>query len=190
MSAALLEGKKVRLLPAQPERDAPLLSRWAQNLEYMHLLDTEPPRFWSAKGTKTWMEKELESGKQGTILLMIQPLDGEQPIGFLDLNGINWVNGDAWVGIGLGEPEYWGQGYGSDAMQVLVGYAFLQLGLHRLTLNVFEYNERAFRSYRKAGFQEEGRQREAILRDGRRWDIIFMGILRDEWLEQNRLQDR
>jgi RimJ/RimL family protein N-acetyltransferase len=74
-------------------------------------------------------------------------------------------------------------------MQVLLGYAFLQLGLHRLTLTVFEYNERAFRSYRKAGFQEEGRQREAILRDGRRWDIIFMGILRDEWLEQNRLQD-
>ena len=60
--------------------------------------------------------------------------------------------------------------------------AFGRIGLHRVGLSVFAFNERAVRSYQKAGFQVEGRLREAIARDGRYWDEIHMGVLRDEWL--------
>ncbi len=85
------------------------------------------------------------------------------------------------MGIGIGERDYWGRGYGTDAMQVLLRYAFDELNLHRVSLGVFEYNTRAIRAYEKAGFVVEGRGPQELHRDGRRWDMIFMGILREEW---------
>jgi len=57
----------------------------------------------------------------------------------------------------------------------------MELNLHRVSLDVFEYNPRAIRSYEKVGFKHEGRVRQALNRDGRRWDILYMGILREEW---------
>jgi RimJ/RimL family protein N-acetyltransferase len=66
-------------------------------------------------------------------------------------------------------------------MRVMLRYAFRELNLHRVTLTVFEYNPRAIRSYEKAGFVVEGRLRNWLNREGRRWDMIHMGILREEW---------
>jgi RimJ/RimL family protein N-acetyltransferase len=63
----------------------------------------------------------------------------------------------------------------------MLEHAFVRLGLHRVGLSVFAFNERAIRAYRKVGFREEGRLREAIWRDGRYWDELQMGILADEW---------
>jgi RimJ/RimL family protein N-acetyltransferase len=95
------------------------------------------------------------------------------------------IHGDAFVGIGIGESDHWGKGFGSDAMRVLLRYGFLELGLHRVSLNVFSYNERAIRSYQKVGFVVEGISKNAILREGKRWDMIWMGILLDEWKSLN-----
>ena len=63
----------------------------------------------------------------------------------------------------------------------MLEHAFGVLGLHRVSLAVFEYNERAIRAYRRVGFSVEGRSREAIWREGRFWDEIQMSILEDEW---------
>jgi RimJ/RimL family protein N-acetyltransferase len=93
----------------------------------------------------------------------------------------SWVSGTAWVGIGIGDPDYWGKGYGTDALRLLVGFGFGQLNLRRISLNVFGYNQRAVKSYLKCGFKEEGRLRQWMLRGGERHDLIFMGILREEW---------
>ena len=71
-------------------------------------------------------------------------------------------------------------------MRVILRYAFQELNLYRVTLGVFEYNKRAMRSYKKAGFSIEGRIRGEVLRQGRRWDTFIMGILRKEWLELER----
>jgi len=68
-------------------------------------------------------------------------------------------------------------------MRVMLRYAFAELNLHRVSLNVFEYNPRAIRSYEICGFVREGRCRQALHRDGRRWDLIYMGIMREEWRE-------
>ena len=70
-----------------------------------------------------------------------------------------------------------------DAMKVALRYAFTELNLRRVTLTVFEYNPRAIRSYEKTGFQHEGRLRGALLRDGKRWDMFYMGILCDDWMK-------
>ena len=64
----------------------------------------------------------------------------------------------------------------------MLGHAFENLELHRVGLSVFSYNTRAIRAYEKVGFRHEGRLRDAIQRDGRYWDEIQMGILREEWL--------
>ncbi len=85
------------------------------------------------------------------------------------------------MGIGLGERKYWSKGYGTDAMRIILRYAFTELNLHRVSLDTFEYNPRAIRSYEKAGFKIEGRVRQLLNREGRRWDVIYMGILREEW---------
>jgi RimJ/RimL family protein N-acetyltransferase len=82
----------------------------------------------------------------------------------------------------LGEPEEWGKGYGSEATRLVLRYAFETLNLNRVWLHVYEYNERGLRAYEKAGFRREGRLRQEMFRDGRYWDTIVMGILRDEWL--------
>jgi RimJ/RimL family protein N-acetyltransferase len=87
--------------------------------------------------------------------------------------------------MGIGEPEARGQGFGSEVLQLLLRYAFTEFNLHRVSLNAFEYNPRAIHLYEKTGFTVEGRTREFLNRDGRRWDMIFMGILQEEWQAHN-----
>jgi RimJ/RimL family protein N-acetyltransferase len=72
-------------------------------------------------------------------------------------------------------------------MRLMLHYAFTELNLQRITLAVFDYNRRAVRSYEKAGFTYEGRERGFLYRDGERADTLFMGILRDEWLKAKSL---
>lgn len=86
------------------------------------------------------------------------------------------------MGLGIGERDFWGKGYGTDLMKLILRYAFLEVNLRRVTLTVFEYNPRAIRAYEKAGFRHEGRIRGGLYRDGKRYDELFMGVLREEWL--------
>lgn len=83
--------------------------------------------------------------------------------------------------ITIGEKDCWGRGCGTEATRLMLDHAFGTLGLHRVALAVFAFNERAIRSYRKIGFVEEGRSREAIWRDGSFWDEIQMSMLEQEW---------
>jgi RimJ/RimL family protein N-acetyltransferase len=89
------------------------------------------------------------------------------------------------MGIQIGEREYWGKGYGTDALRVLLRYAFDELNLARVSLSVLEGNVRAMRSYEKCGFKYEGRERQAWAYEGRRWDEVYMGLLREEWEAMN-----
>ncbi len=178
MNTSIFDGKLVHLTLFDPETDAELVSSWNRDSEYSRLLDADAAYMWTPKQLKEWVEKEKE-----LYFFIIRTLADDKPIGLIDLSGFSWTSRNAWVGIGLGEREYWGKGYGSDAMRVLLRYAFEELNLHRINLDVFEYNERAIRSYLKCGFVEEGRARQALRREGRRWDMIFMGVLKSEWEE-------
>ncbi len=185
MSNNLFQGELVRFVAAEPQLAAGLFAKWMRDSEFVRLLDTDPARLLSVDKYKEWFEKDLvEQQKNDELFFLIRTLEEDLTIGLIGLDGIQWVHGDAWVGIGLGEREYWGKGYGTDAMRILLRYAFEELNLHRLSLSVFEYNSRAIRSYEKVGFVIEGRARQFLNRDGRRYDMIFMGILRDEWKER------
>ena len=182
MNVPLFEGELVHLLAPEPQLAAGMHSRWMRDSEFVRLLDTDPARLLSVDKNKEWFEKNLvEEQKDDELFLLIRTLEDDRTIGLIGLDGIRWTHGDAWVGIGLGEREYWGKGYGTDAMRILLRYAFEELNLHRLSLSVFEYNPRAIRSYEKVGFIVEGSARQFLNRDGQRYDMIFMGILREEW---------
>jgi RimJ/RimL family protein N-acetyltransferase len=181
MNEKLLNGELVCLVAPDPESVAKNFARWAQDSEYARLLDSDPARMWSVKKIQEWIEKEMDKEIPTELFFMIHTLEDGHTIGFVGLDGISWTNGDAWMGIGIGERECWDKGYGTDAMRIILRYALTELNLHRVSLCVFEYNPRAIRSYQKAGFVHEGRSREQLNREGKRWDMIFMGILRQEW---------
>ena len=187
----LLTGKLVRLAGIDPEELSKSFSRWNRDSEFKRLLDFDPTHLHSTKAIKEWMEKHLETEKD-TFWFSIRALEDDRLLGDIDLVVVDWSSRDAFVGLGIGERDFWGKGYGTDAMKLVLRYAFLELNLRRVTLDVFEYNQRAIRSYEKAGFRLEGCVRQAVQREGRRWDLLYMGILCEEWMENygNRSSDR
>jgi RimJ/RimL family protein N-acetyltransferase len=107
--------------------------------------------------------------------------DGDRLIGTGALSQLDADTGSALFHITIGERDAWGHGYGTEATRLMIEHAFAGLGLHRIALSVFAFNERALRSYRSVGFVVEGRAREAIWREGRWWDEISMSILDGDW---------
>ncbi len=178
-------GRLVRLTAEEPEVFTETFTRWDRDSEYRRLLDDEFARIWSPKKNMQWFQEELENPKEDMFFFQMRTLDGDRHIGFIGLFDFAWNHGEAMVGIGIGERPFWGKGYGTDAMQVILRYAFTELNLWRVSLDVFEYNPRAIRSYEKAGFVVEGRCRRYIQREGRRWDIIYMSLLKEEWERLN-----
>jgi RimJ/RimL family protein N-acetyltransferase len=189
MNNKLLYGELVHLTAENPDVIAAGFFRWNQDIEWFRLLDTDPPRLPSEKKLKDWFEKDLEKDATHEMFFTIRTLESDEVIGFIGLFELSLQHGDTLVAIALGERKFWGKGYGTDTMRVLLRYAFNELNLRRVGLIVFEYNPRAIRSYEKVGFVHEGRFRGAIQRDGRRWDFLFMGILREEWLAQGIMTD-
>ncbi len=177
MTGSLLTGKLVRLAASDPEEIAPLMARWANDSEYVRLQDDDPCQLPSIRQWQEWAINPNPSGE----FFVIRELASDRIIGFLGLGMRKWIHAETYVGIGLGEREYWGRGYGTEAMRLALQYAFQELNLHRVSLSVIAYNERAIRSYEKAGFRSEGRLRQTIRRAGRRWDEVCMSILRREW---------
>jgi RimJ/RimL family protein N-acetyltransferase len=102
-------------------------------------------------------------------------------IGTCAFSQLDADNGSVLFHITIGEHDAWGNGYGTEATALMVEHAFSALGLHRVSLSVFAFNERAVRAYERVGFVDEGRAREAIWRDGRWWDEIHMSVLEPEW---------
>jgi RimJ/RimL family protein N-acetyltransferase len=102
-------------------------------------------------------------------------------IGSCAFSQLDGDNGSALYHITIGESDAWGRGYGTEATRLMIDHAFGTLGLHRIALFVFEFNERAIRAYKRCGFVVEGRSRESIWRDGRWWDELAMSILESDW---------
>ena len=179
----LFRGELVRLTSEEPDFRAKVEVNWQRDSEFHRLADSDPAMMVSEKKLKEWFEKQNESGFQSKrYSFSARPLDGDKPIGFFGL-WVDLIHSEAWVGIGIGEREFWSKGYGTDMMKLCLQYAFTELNVHRVSLGLHEYNPRALRSYEKAGFCLEGRTRKDTQREGRYTDGLWMGILREEWLQ-------
>ncbi|MCJ7532586.1 MAG: hypothetical protein MUO64_16350 [Anaerolineales bacterium] len=109
LQTKLFEGELVRLIVIEPEAFAKLLKRWNMDTEYLRLLDSCTARLWSEGKIQTWIEEEYGKEHPDELLFVAYTLADNCPIGFMELAGINWAMGDAWVGLGVGE-RVMGQG--------------------------------------------------------------------------------
>src|SRR5690554_2899112 len=130
--------------------------------------------------------KQVMLGSHSSKCYIIVEKESKKPIGITSLINIDYKNRNAECIIDIGEKEVWGKGYGSEAMKLLLDFGFLEMNLHRISLRVFSFNGGAIKLYEELGFQQEGRAREAIFRDGVWHDIIHMAILQSAYIEQMR----
>jgi len=187
MLSELFRGRLVRLACQDADKDGETLARWSTDSEYLRLLDSDPARPRSAKSHGENIARRAE--REHVFAFNIRTLADDRFIGFVSLRVGNWASAEGRVGIGIGAAADRGRGYGTDAMQLILRYAFAELNLARVGLEAFSANQRAIRSYQKAGFSLEGVQREWDQRDGRRADEVTMGILREEYLRGPALAD-
>lgn len=181
----IYKGDLVRLSAVDPEELGKSYAVWNRDSEFKRLLDTSA-RLHSAKSTVDFFKKMMDEAKPNEYYFTIRALEDNRLLGDISIDVVNnWMGRSAFVGISIGDRSDWGKGYGTDAMKVALRFAFTEVNLNRVTLTVFEYNPRAIRSYEKAGFRHEGRVRGALLKDGKRWDMLFMGILCEDWMEWN-----
>ena len=181
MNMQLFEGERVRLTPHDPEKDAEIESRWTHDPEYMRLLSADPVRPLSPGQIKKKYEEAEKEKSQNRFSFAVRTRADDRLIGLVRLDRIEWNNGAGWLALGIGAAEDRGQGYGTEALRLILRYAFDELNLHRLSASTFEYNTGALRFLERAGFAVEVRRRQAIQREGRRWDDLFLGILREDW---------
>jgi RimJ/RimL family protein N-acetyltransferase len=175
MNLGLLDGTKVRLT-ALSRDDAAMISGWFGDVGYLRLQETNV----ALPKSQAQIAADLEE-LENTIVFAIRTVADKALIGTVGFYEIEWANQCAWLGMGIGERDAWGQGYGTEALHLALRYAFDEVNLHRITLTVIAYNERAIALYERAGFQREGVFREFGQRDGRRYDMYLYGLLRPEW---------
>ncbi len=148
---------------------------------YGEFLPEDGSGLWSEKNIREHMENNLEDSPN-SFRFCIRSLKDDVLIGSMDIWVHSWTQAEGWIGISIGERDYWGKGYGTDAMRLIVQYGFIELNLRRISLGVHAYNERAVKSYEKVGFTLEGRMRGEGFRDGVHFDGVWMGVFREEWL--------
>ena len=173
----MLEGKLVRLRALEPA-DAERAYKWINDREVAYYLMARYP--YSMEFEKEFLTNAARSNEFSDMRLAIETKDGVH-IGMCGLHHGRPEDRHAELGIMIGDKDYWSSGYGTDAVSTVVRFGFEQMNLNKVSLGVFDFNERARAVYRKCGFVEEGRAREEYYQDGRYWDIVRMGILRREW---------
>ena len=178
MITSLLHGPRVRLGAFQ-DGDYAALARWHQDTAYLRLLDARP----AVPPTPKMLQDEIEElqKSQRSYAFGVRLLETDALIGYVEIDGILWAHRVAGLGIGIDDPAYRGQGYGTEAAQLALAFAFRELNLHRITATVFSYNQASLKMCEKLGFTREGAFREFLERDGQRHDMLLLGLLRPEW---------
>jgi len=175
---ASIEGRLVVLRHHRSD-DLRAVKRWYSDPEVGRLTRYQ---------TQPMTEQEIERFFHSRLLAPdalaygIHERSRDRLVGFTTFSALDPDNGSVLYHITIGERSAWGRGLGTETTDLMLAHAFERLGLHRVGLTVFAFNRRAVRAYEKSGFRVEGRLREAIRREGRYWDELQMGALREEWL--------
>ncbi|MCA0457910.1 MAG: GNAT family N-acetyltransferase [Chloroflexi bacterium] len=149
-----------------------------ENDAHLHFLDGGKPRPSTLDGLLAFYDNTLSKGEGEEMNFSIE-VDAKY-IGHCGLHNIDQTARSCELGIEIGDSDYWGKGYGREAVKLLLDYAFKHMHMNRVWLNTHSENERAIRCYRACGFVEEGRLRQHLWLNGRYVDRVIMGVLKDE----------
>ncbi len=174
----MLTGEKVRLR-AYKKEDISLAQELLNEPDIRLNLAVPVPFPFTLEDEEKWYSGL--TAMKDTYNFAIEDLETGLYLGGCGINAVDWKNSHATVGIFIGQEAYLGRGYGTDAMRVLVDFIFNEMNLNKIILNVFSFNERAVKSYKKCGFSVEGTHRQELFRGGRYHDNLHMGLLRSEW---------
>jgi len=182
----LFEGQDIRFGPIDHEKDPEIESKWTHDSEFMRMMETTPARPTSAAMIKKQYEKLEKQAEENKNLyhFMIRAKVDDRLIGKAAVQWVEWTNGNAYLRLGIGAEADRRKGYGTQALQMLLRFAFAELNLFRVSALIPEYNEGAIVLVKKFGFVQEVCRRKSLERDGRRWDLYVFGLLKDEWQSQ------
>lgn len=173
-------GDRIYLSPRNSE-DVEIFTKW--------LNDFEVTDYTGRSGSVTTLEGEkqyLEQIKTDAIHLVIVTLENDQMIGTISLEKIDRPNQTARLGIFIGEASYRNNGYGTEAIKLILEYGFYYINLKNIQLKVYEFNARGIACYKKCGFQETGRRRKANFINGKFYDTVYMDILKEEFEKEGK----
>ena len=179
----LFEGRDIRFGPIDHEKDPEIESKWTHDSDFIRMMSINPARPMSVAMLKKQyekIEKQIDDDKN-FYYFAIRAKEDDRLIGKAMIQEVEWTNGIGWIHLGIGSAEDRGKGYGTQAVGILLRFAFAELNLFRVSARVPEYNEAALALFKKFGFLEEVRHRQALDRDGRRWDLMVFGLLTTEW---------
>lgn len=184
----LFEGPDIRFGPIDHEKDPEVESKWTHDSAFMRLMELDPVRPMSAAMIKKQyekLEKEMEDEKN-LYYFTVRARADERLIGKAVIQWIEWANGNGFLRLGIGSGDDRRKGYGTQALRLLLRFAFAELNLFRVSAIVPEYNDGAIALVQKFGFVQEVCRRKSLDRDGRRWDLYVYGLLAQEWRSQPR----
>jgi len=174
-----LDGKRIYLAPLEME-DLETFYCWYNNPDLRKFLIMPYPT--TKLDEKEWIEKRTK-GKDEVVLSIVVKR-GNRLIGNIGLHNINRVTRCAMMGIAIGDLKMASKGLGTEAIGLMLDFGFGTLNMHRIELFVHDFNDRAQKAYKKLGFVEEGRKREALYSDGKYHDELLLAILKDEWMNK------
>jgi len=177
MHPRFLVGDRLYLRPLDAETDLDRCLRWINDPEIVVNLGRRTPM--SRTTERDWLIGQYKGDRDLPLAIVLN--DGDCHIGNVGLHAIDYLDRSAEFGLLIGEKDAWGEGYGPEAGRLILDHGFRQLGLHRIFLHVYAFNERAQRVYAKLGFVPEGTLRESYFHDGTYHDTLIMSILEEEW---------
>jgi len=176
----LIEGRRV-ILRSVRNSDIQYFLKWLDDPEIALLLGRYFPT--SEFDERRWL---IEAPERGDIIFTIIDKATGQPIGNCRFGGIDFKNQRAESGILIGEKDYWGKGYGKEALELLVDYGFTELNLNSIYTLVISSNERSIKTHKQIGFREQGRIRQRIFMKNKFYDMIYFDLLKSEWLQRRK----
>ena len=182
----LFDAQDICFGPIDYGKDPEVESGWTHDSDFMRMYTTEPARPMSAAMVKKQyenIEKEIDDDKS-MYYFAIRARDDNRLIGNAIVEDIEWPNGNCEIHLGIGSTDDRRKGYGTQALRMLLRFAFAEINMYRVTAHVPQYNEAAIALLKRFGFVEEVRRRQALARDGQRWDLFVFGLLKDEWQKQ------
>ncbi|MGE3540907.1 MAG: GNAT family N-acetyltransferase [Candidatus Tectimicrobiota bacterium] len=169
-----LQSARLYLREVRPSDVTDTYYRWMNDPEVTRYLES---RFtpYAREGLREYVLGKL--GDRDNVFLAIILHEGERHIGNIKLGPIHWIHRYADIGLLIGEKDCWGQGYATEAIQLVVEYAFNTLNLHKLTAGCYALNAGSLHAFRKVGFLVEGTRLQHFYYDGSYIDEILLGLV-------------